>query len=386
MQVDRYQPQELIVFLKSVEEKQFTGALHFEASINSKGRKRQQILILRAGKITYGGSKIPDRQEFIDTVLKKLLQANLTDVAINFAKRRVTNQNSIRDFLECFVKMRLFSWKNLENLIITNVVTILEQLLPYPGQVKYENEIDFDLSYGESCQSLSWSNINTELEKRQREWKALTPKIPSMDAIPRLSSTPLDMISDLTVRQHLDKWVDNRRSLVDIAEALDKDPLQIAKTYLNWVQTGWVVFTEASNQSDNLKITREPLENKDLPLILCIDDSPVIQATIKRALSSQYQVLVAGNAVDGLNLLYNQPVSLVILDVSMPDIDGLELCRTVRKIPKFKDLPILMLTAKDGLVDKLKGQIAGSTQYLTKPFEAEQLLKIVGGYVSKVKS
>lgn len=386
MQLARYQSQELMVFLKSLEHKQFTGVLHLEASIDSKGKQKQQVIILNSGKITYGGSKIPDHQEFIDTILKKLLKANLTDAAINFAKKRVTNQDSIREFLECFVKMQLFKWENLESLVTNKVVTILEQLLPYSGQVRYESNINFDLCYGESYQGLSWLKIDTELEKRQQEWKALAPTIPSMDAIPLLSPIPLDRISDVTVSQHLDKWVDHRRSLIDIAEALDKDPLQIAKVYMNWVQAGWMFFAETneSNDRNTPTVSSEPSQSQDLPTILCIDDSPIIQITIKRALSSQYKVLIASNAVDGLNLLYNQPISLVLLDVSMPDIDGLELCRTVRKIPKFKDLPILMLTAKDGFVDKLKGQFVGATEYLIKPFEPLQLLQIVDGYVNRV--
>ncbi len=66
----------------------------------------------------------------------------------------------------------------------------------------------------------------------------------------------------------------------------------------------------------------------------------------------------------------------------MPDIDGLELCRTVRSMPQFRNLPIVMVTARDGLVDKAKGQISGSTEYLTKPFGVEKLRAVVGKYLS----
>jgi twitching motility two-component system response regulator PilG len=74
-------------------------------------------------------------------------------------------------------------------------------------------------------------------------------------------------------------------------------------------------------------------------------------------------------------------ISLLLLDVTMPDIDGLEMCRTVRSIPKFRHLPIIMLTARDGFFDKVKGQIAGTNRYLTKPFDAEKLLEIVSEFV-----
>lgn len=65
----------------------------------------------------------------------------------------------------------------------------------------------------------------------------------------------------------------------------------------------------------------------------------------------------------------------------MPDIDGLEMCKTLRSIPKFRNLPIVMVTARDTLVDKMKGQIAGTNRYLTKPFDTEKLLAVIGEFL-----
>ncbi|MBP0001132.1 MAG: response regulator [Cyanobacteria bacterium SID2] len=116
------------------------------------------------------------------------------------------------------------------------------------------------------------------------------------------------------------------------------------------------------------------------PTILAVDDSPVMRKTIQRILAGQYRVLLADNALDALSLIYHEPISLVLLDVSMPEIDGLEMCRTVRSLPQFQALPIIMLTARDKAFDKIKGQLAGATEYLTKPFDANRLLEIVGEY------
>jgi twitching motility two-component system response regulator PilG len=120
----------------------------------------------------------------------------------------------------------------------------------------------------------------------------------------------------------------------------------------------------------------------DIPTILAVDDSSVMQTLIKRALERDYRVLVADNAVDALSVIYHQQISILLLDVSMPGVDGLELCRTVRSLPQFQDLPIIMLTARDGVFDKVQGRLAGATEYLTKPFEAEQLRQIVGNFIN----
>lgn len=107
--------------------------------------------------------------------------------------------------------------------------------------------------------------------------------------------------------------------------------------------------------------------------ILAVDDSPVMQEMIKEALAQDYRVLVADSAQEALSLLYHQPIAMLLLDVCMPDIDGLELCRTLRSLPEFRDLPIMLVTGKDRVFDKVQGRLAGANEYLTKPFNAEQL-------------
>lgn len=121
--------------------------------------------------------------------------------------------------------------------------------------------------------------------------------------------------------------------------------------------------------------------NSSVATILAVDDSVVMQDLVKRALAQDYRVLVADNAVDALSMIYHEQVSILLLDVSMPGIDGLELCRTVRNIPQFQELPIVMLTARDGLFDKVQGRLAGATEYLTKPFDAAQLRQVVGNFI-----
>ncbi|TVR11723.1 MAG: response regulator [Phormidium sp. GEM2.Bin31] len=123
-----------------------------------------------------------------------------------------------------------------------------------------------------------------------------------------------------------------------------------------------------------------PANSFNSPTILAVDDSPVMQKTIQRILEKHYRVILADNALDALSTIYHESINVVLLDVSMPDIDGLEMCRTVRSLPQFHNLPIIMLTARDKAFDKVKGHLAGATEYLTKPFDGEQLLAIVGQY------
>ncbi|NES95556.1 MAG: response regulator [Desertifilum sp. SIO1I2] len=117
--------------------------------------------------------------------------------------------------------------------------------------------------------------------------------------------------------------------------------------------------------------------------ILAVDDSAIVQQSIKRSLEKNYHVLVTSNAVDALSLIYHEPISAVLLDVTMPGVDGLELCRTVRSLPQFQHLPIIMLTARDSAFDKVQGRLAGATEYLTKPFETATLQEVLERLIDK---
>ncbi len=116
--------------------------------------------------------------------------------------------------------------------------------------------------------------------------------------------------------------------------------------------------------------------------ILAVDDSKIMHGIIKKVLGQKYRVLVTDNAVDALSMIYYEQVAVLLLDVSMPGIDGLELCRTVRSIPQFQTLPIIMLTARDSSFDKVQGHLAGATEYLTKPFDAEKLNQLISIFLN----
>ncbi|WP_366923194.1 response regulator transcription factor [Metallumcola ferriviriculae] len=106
--------------------------------------------------------------------------------------------------------------------------------------------------------------------------------------------------------------------------------------------------------------------------ILIIDDDSKITNFLTRSLKFEgYQVLAANDGITGLNLAEEHRPDLIILDVMMPGMDGIEVCRQLRK---SYSVPILMLTAKDEVSDRVKGLDAGADDYLVKPFSLEELL------------
>ncbi len=105
--------------------------------------------------------------------------------------------------------------------------------------------------------------------------------------------------------------------------------------------------------------------------ILVVDDDPKIQAVLRRGLRLEgYQVEVAADGPEALATLRAE-FDLLVLDLSLPGLDGLAVCRRVREV---MDIPILMLTARDTVSDKVSGLESGADDYLVKPFALEELL------------
>ena len=108
--------------------------------------------------------------------------------------------------------------------------------------------------------------------------------------------------------------------------------------------------------------------------ILVIDDEENIRELIKFNLETAgYKVELAANGQQGLDKL-NNSIDLVVLDLMLPIIDGLSVCRTIRGNEDYQQLPIIMLTAKGGEVDRILGLEMGADDYLTKPFSPRELV------------
>lgn len=116
--------------------------------------------------------------------------------------------------------------------------------------------------------------------------------------------------------------------------------------------------------------------------ILVVDDSPTVRKLISGKLEkSGHNVVCAVDGVDALAKLEEGMPDLVLLDITMPRMDGYEVCKQIRANPAGKNLPVVMISGKDGFFDKVRGRMAGTSGYVTKPFGPETLMKALETYL-----
>jgi len=121
--------------------------------------------------------------------------------------------------------------------------------------------------------------------------------------------------------------------------------------------------------------------------ILIVDDEQDIVESLKFVLEvSGFSCYCAYNGEDGLKMAKELVPDLIILDVMMPKINGYKISRLLKFDAKYKDIPILMVTARSQDEDKLIGEETGVDEYITKPFELDEIVKKVEEYIGKADS
>lgn len=112
--------------------------------------------------------------------------------------------------------------------------------------------------------------------------------------------------------------------------------------------------------------------------VLVVDDSNTIRRSAEIFLKQGgHEVLLADDGFDALAKINDYQPDLVFCDILMPRLDGYQTCAIIKRNARFADIPVVMLSSKDGVFDKARGRMVGSQEYLTKPFTKDQLLQAV---------
>jgi len=118
---------------------------------------------------------------------------------------------------------------------------------------------------------------------------------------------------------------------------------------------------------------QEQTEDDDATTVLVIDDSSEIRQFVRKHLEANYRVIEAEDGAEGLDLVRSELPDVVISDIIMPRLDGVELCRTIKSEPELEFVPVILLTAKASIDSRVEGLESGADDYLTKPFEVREL-------------
>ena len=179
----------------------------------------------------------------------------------------------------------------------------------------------------------------------------------------------------------LSSQLNGQKTLRDLAVQMKRDIVQLTLSLLPYIRLGWV---ELINLPDIPAPGSRPVTQKPSPplkpipqgpLIACVDDSPLICQTMEKLLAGAgYRFVGVNDDLRAIGIVLARKPDLIFLDLVMPNTNGYEICSQLRKLSSFRNTPIIILTGNDGVFDQARAKLAGASDFISKPIDAETVL------------
>jgi two-component system, chemotaxis family, response regulator PixG len=252
-----------------------------------------------------------------------------------------------------------------------------------------------------------------EAEIKERQWSNCSEQLLSVYQRPYFPPSwekkPLPVSGSLNhkILTNLTQVLRGSTSIRQLSILLHKEEIKVAKVLSPYIDAKIIYLNHPQAPFDKIphiprSIVNPPLisfetnyddidmtqaVNAEAPIktwkIVCIDDSPTILSEIKRFLDpKKFQVTAIDDPVQAASQVFKVNPDLILLDITMPRINGYKLCGLLRNSGKCNQTPIVMVTGNTGLIDKARAKISGATDYFTKPFSKQDLNQLVEKYLS----
>lgn len=244
------------------------------------------------------------------------------------------------------------------------------EMVPCPF-CKTENEPQVFVCY--SCRAmLTLSDVEMLLGYQEADQLMLKEKVEQMEIENSFNKFDAEGMKMLGIG--LLNIKNLRKGFEYLQEAAQMNPNDVVlNSQLNLLAIRLSEIEEQKNNHDSMP------KNKT---ILVVDDSATVRKLISGKLEKcGLEVICAVDGMDALEKINESIPDLILLDITMPRMDGYQVCKLIRGNDATKDVPVVMISGKDGFFDKVRGRMAGTTGYITKPFGPETLMKTVEAYI-----
>jgi len=184
----------------------------------------------------------------------------------------------------------------------------------------------------------------------------------------------------------LNKILNGTNTLWDLSIIMHSTMIGVMRSLLPLVVDGIVAFREIPDWvSPDWKKPSKPIAKAYRGVIACIDDSPQIGLEMQRILEPLgYEVLTITEPLQSVSILLQRKPDLIFLDLIMPNTNGYELCTFLRKTTTFQEVPIVILTGRDGMIDRVRAKMAGSSDFLSKPPDSVKVVQMLRKFLNPV--
>lgn len=238
---------------------------------------------------------------------------------------------------------------------------------------------------------MSFTSADVSLKQMQESWKiwseaGLANLYPDLAPVLRKPEQLQQLVSP-SVYHNFVTFINGNYSLRDLAVKMKQNVMPVARSLLPYILKGIIELVEVPDlplaviaSEKNSTATKSTSSNT--PLVACIDDSPQVCKIMEEIITSHgLRFIKIQDAVQALPILIQNQPDLIFLDLIMPVASGYEICTQLRRISSFANTPVVILTGSDGLLDRVRAKVAGSTDFLTKPVASDKVMSVVRKYL-----
>jgi two-component system, chemotaxis family, response regulator PixG len=377
--------------------------MHFTGRLDVRTRGQQWSLYLYMGRLVWaGGGPHPKRrwQRYL-TQHAQVSPSALTIVPTIDSSQHCQDYHT----LAMLVKRQQITPEQAVAIIRSTVAEVLfdiiqqEETKPVTFKSDAEDVLDTSLAL------LNAEQLLLEIQQNWNAWRTLGLADHSPNLAPVLrNAEQLQQYTSEKVYKTLVSFVDGRRTLRDLSVLMKQDLLQLTRVLVPLYRKGLVALTKIPDLSAPGMVNRSPRSTPPLPsgvlaspvsglgssmpaygapVIACIDDSVrECQVMEQIIVDAGYQFVGIQDSIQALPILLERKPQLIFLDLVMPVANGYEICAQIRRISLFKTTPIVILTSNDGIIDRVRAKMVGSSGFLAKPVDAEKVLAIAQRYLT----
>jgi two-component system, chemotaxis family, response regulator PixG len=396
---------DLILKLKEIKTQSFSGNLIVKVAPDL-----SWILSFRMGRIGWVGGGI----EPINCWQRNLTLAQLDLPADKLAEVNNPNLSTLdSNILAELLVAELIDRQKCAELVARMTVENLFDIIQFSQ--RSGNQLSYQLTQTGAGNSqlnlvlplLEIEPILTRAIQSWQEWSnvGLAAYAPSLFAIVS-QSLDLSRLADNPSLHQIVQAIDGHKSLRSLAVRHRQSAINFTSVLLPLLRSGFINLsalplskTERTGNLDTSKslsdrfsseigqlaspvVTAKPASSLESPLIACIDDSILIYQSLERILTEhKFRCYGVQDPLKIMPSLIRNKPDFIFLDLLMPITNGYEVCEQIRKTPSLKHIPVIILTGKDGLIDRMRSKMVGATGFLGKPVQEEAVLKMIEKYL-----
>jgi chemotaxis family two-component system response regulator PixG len=377
--------------------------MQFTGRIDVKTNSQQWSLYLYVGRLIWAGGGPHPKRRWHRYLTQHCPQVNPSTIAI-----RTSDDLPCQDFhtLSALVKRQQITAEQAVAVTRSTVSEVLFDIIQQEETRPVSFQFDSKDLLDNSLALVNAEQLLTEIQQVWNAWRALGLADHSPNLVPSLRNPEqLQQHTAEKVYKMLVSLVDGKRTLRDLAVVTKQDLLQLTRVLVPLYRKGLISLNKApdfeiagTSLRSTLLTPAQPLSGiptprgvsipprpaqSNAPMVACIDDSPRECQIMERILTDAgYRFVGIQDSIQALPTLIEQKPSVIFLDLVMPVANGYEICAQIRRVSQFKKTPIVILTSNDGIIDRVRARIVGSSGFLAKPVDAEKVLAIVQKYLA----